>query len=112
MTLQDIENKLRALEANILAVWQKDKVLLCVLVIPLILLKVRSMIIDQLTQASKKDLATTVVKSDQLQAQENKENVQADAIIKQADQTRKTEQDQPVTDDWYKNNGNNDNENK
>jgi len=102
MNLQTLKDGLRLAEDDIKSVWEKDKVLIALIIIPLILLKIKNMIVDQLTNLSKKDLASTVAQTEVLAAQEAKANTQADAIVKKADEDRKQEQGQSVQDDWYK----------
>jgi zona occludens toxin (predicted ATPase) len=102
MNLQTLKDGLRLAEDDIKSVWEKDKVLIALIIIPLILLKIKSMIVDQLTNLSKKDLASTVAQTEVLAAQETKADAQADAIVKKADEDRKQEQGQSVQDDWFK----------
>lgn len=95
MTLNEFEAKVKDLYDN-------HKWLIVLLIIPLLILKFRSVIIDILIGDSKKILADTTKKDDALAAQQQEANTKADQIIQDAKATKEKSDKEEVTDDWFK----------
>lgn len=94
MTLKDIENK-------VMDTWNNHKWLVIVVAVPVLLFKIRNIIIDLLLQDSKHIADQTVKKDQQLAKEESDDNTKANEIIKDADAEKKASDDQQVDDHWY-----------
>lgn len=103
--LQTLDNECRAAEVTLVNLIKNNYLTILLVAVPLIVLKVRSIIVDMLLANAKKTMADTVAKDQILKAKETAENDKADQIIKKADSDRSTEQGQSVGADWYKKDG-------
>ena len=93
--LQEAEDKLKTL-------WSNNKLLLCTLLLPILILKFHSLIISLLVGDSKQILSDTVKQDTALANQETAANTQADQIIANADTTAQAAQNKPVDENWNK----------
>ena len=89
-------------EAKIKDLWANHKLLLVLLIIPLLILKFRSVIIDLLVKDSRQILDDTTKKDTGLAAAQGEANAKADQIIEDANKDKKDSDSKPVDENWNK----------
>jgi len=102
ITVQQVEAKLKSLEQKIAALVNSNKILLVLLIVPLVIIKYRSFIINLLVKDSAQISAATVAQDATLAKQESQDNAKADAAVADAEKTKAASDAQVVTNDWYK----------
>jgi hypothetical protein len=86
--------------AKLKEVWEKNKLLVLIIVPLLLLAKFRDVIIDILVSSSKKLVDNTEKKDVVLKREQDRANDEADRLIADAD--RKSENKPEVDEDWHK----------
>jgi hypothetical protein len=100
MILQDLQAKLTALEDKCKSL-SSSKLWYLLLLVPIIVLKYRSFLIDLLVKDSKQITEDTTKKSEVLVQQENQANNQANKIISDADKAKADATGGDIPDNWY-----------
>jgi len=99
MTLNDIESKLASLEEKAKSL-SSNKLWFLLLLLPVIILKYRSIIIDLLIKDSNKIVNDTTKKDNVLASEQQAASVQADQILKDANDAKEKSDQETVTADW------------
>jgi hypothetical protein len=86
--------------AKLKEVWEKNKLLILIIIPLLLLAKFRDVIIDILVSSSKKLVDKTEKKDVALKKEQDRANDEANRIIAEAD--RKSENKPEVDEDWHK----------
>jgi hypothetical protein len=101
MTIQELETKMAAVEAKAKSLSQ-SKLWYLLLLVPIIILKYRSFLINLLVNNSKQITDDAAKQSATLVQQETQANDQANKIIADADKAKTTADSQDVPNDWFK----------
>jgi len=101
ITVVQVETKLKSLEQKLAALVNSNKILLVVLIVPLVIIKYRSFIINLLVKDSAQISAATVTQDAVLAKQESQDNTKADAAIADAEKIKAASDAQVVTEDWH-----------
>lgn len=88
------------MDKKIQDLWQNNKIVFFLLLIPIALWFCRNLIVDLLIGSSKKTMEKAEEKSKELEKESLVANTQADQIIKDADKAAVKKDE--VTEDWYK----------
>jgi hypothetical protein len=104
MNAQDVKSALSLfwarLQADLKFMWANDRIFLFIFGVLVLIAKGSSLMISLLAAKSKAEVTAATAASNILQAQENADNAQADALVKQSNDL--PSQEKPVADDWYK----------
>ena len=89
------------LDEKIKALWNNNKILFFLLLIPIGMWLARNFIIDLLVDSGNKVVGDATEKSNQLKSEQDVANAKADQI-KDADSAAESDKSKPVGEDWHK----------